>query len=303
MAYLVAVIFAAGAVAQISGSCPVIPTTTVEIQPVYYSEVFPYNTIIDPFRNGTLFTVQHAPTTVAISAYLTSTIYPGTTTSSAAITSSTPFSNTTTAISSQSSSSATTDATSTSSPPTPAPTCIVDTTSGSNQSQIAAAINQWRQDVINVNSFLVNVEAEMYNTDTQRRYAAQQALAIASDEPCQFQTIMNAAAAAGLNSDPAYTCARDDLASVFQTGVLDRLQAIIDDPGQIYFQEDYININRCCRVLSDVEVLFEKANSIYPNAEPQPDDTDAPVPPTCGRVDCSDNVNESMCDAMKRRRQ
>src|SRR5689334_17578300 len=58
------------------GTCPAIPTVTVQVQPVLYSEFFPYNTVIDPFRNGAPFIVTGAPTTVIISAFLTTTIYP-----------------------------------------------------------------------------------------------------------------------------------------------------------------------------------------------------------------------------------
>lgn len=58
-------------------TCPAIPTTTVEYQPVFYSEYLPYNTIIDPFRNGHPLQVTNAPTTVVTAGYLTRTIDPG----------------------------------------------------------------------------------------------------------------------------------------------------------------------------------------------------------------------------------
>lgn len=65
-------------------TCPAPLHIVVELQPVYYSEHFPYNTIIDPFHNGHLFTVNDAPTDVRITGTLSTTItgYPAATTSS-----------------------------------------------------------------------------------------------------------------------------------------------------------------------------------------------------------------------------
>lgn len=59
--------------------CPAVPTTTVQIQPVFYSEYIPYNIVIDPFRNGHPITVSNAPTVVVTATQLTTTITPVTT--------------------------------------------------------------------------------------------------------------------------------------------------------------------------------------------------------------------------------
>ena len=68
-----------------AGICPAFPITTVQLQPIYYSEYIPYNTIIDPFRNGHPITITNAPTTIITGDYLTSTIYPTPTSGQATI--------------------------------------------------------------------------------------------------------------------------------------------------------------------------------------------------------------------------
>lgn len=54
--------------------CP--PTTTIELQPVFYSEYFPSDTVI--VRNDQTIYVTNAPATITISDVLTRTIYPTT---------------------------------------------------------------------------------------------------------------------------------------------------------------------------------------------------------------------------------
>ena len=53
------------------GTCPAAGTTTYEVQPVYYSDFIPTNTVFDPFQNGHYITVTNAPTVVVILAYIT----------------------------------------------------------------------------------------------------------------------------------------------------------------------------------------------------------------------------------------
>jgi hypothetical protein len=48
------------------------------VQPVYFSDFIPTNTIFDPFHNGYLVTVTNAPTVLVIVAYVTSVITPKT---------------------------------------------------------------------------------------------------------------------------------------------------------------------------------------------------------------------------------
>ena len=59
--------------AAAQSTCPV---TTVEVQLLFYSEVFQYTTIIDPFRNEGLLTVSLAPTTVVLTSTTLFTILP-----------------------------------------------------------------------------------------------------------------------------------------------------------------------------------------------------------------------------------
>ena len=57
-----------------NGTCPAVGTTTFEIQPVYYSDFIPTNTIID--LDDSLIAVTNAPTVLIIHAYVTTTITP-----------------------------------------------------------------------------------------------------------------------------------------------------------------------------------------------------------------------------------
>ncbi|KPI44289.1 uncharacterized protein AB675_8730 [Cyphellophora attinorum] len=52
----------------------ILTVVTVIVQPVYYSELIPSNTVIDPFRNGHFVTVTNAPTNVIILSALYTTI-------------------------------------------------------------------------------------------------------------------------------------------------------------------------------------------------------------------------------------
>jgi hypothetical protein len=61
-----------------SGTCPAIPTVTVELQPAYYSRTFSFPTIIYPFRDSRPLTVSAVPTTVIVTYYISHTIYPTT---------------------------------------------------------------------------------------------------------------------------------------------------------------------------------------------------------------------------------
>ena len=58
----------------INGTCPALGTTTFEVQPVYYSDFIPTNTIID--LDGSLIAVTNAPTVLIIHAYVTTIIEP-----------------------------------------------------------------------------------------------------------------------------------------------------------------------------------------------------------------------------------
>jgi hypothetical protein len=55
-------------------ACQEAQPVTVEVQPVEYSEYIPHNTVIDPFRDGQLMTIENAPTHVVTCGELTRTI-------------------------------------------------------------------------------------------------------------------------------------------------------------------------------------------------------------------------------------
>jgi hypothetical protein len=58
--------------------CPAARADTILIQSVYYSEFIPYNTAIDPFRNGNTITISNAPTPIITYSAFTTTILGGT---------------------------------------------------------------------------------------------------------------------------------------------------------------------------------------------------------------------------------
>jgi hypothetical protein len=57
--------------------CPVARSDTVLVQPIFYSEFIPYNTVIDPFRNGKPVTVANAPTPIIVLSDFRTTILGG----------------------------------------------------------------------------------------------------------------------------------------------------------------------------------------------------------------------------------
>ena len=68
-----------------SGVYPTPITCTALVQPVYYSSWFNYGTVIEPWMNGELFTINHAPTELCISSSLISTICPTSTITSSSL--------------------------------------------------------------------------------------------------------------------------------------------------------------------------------------------------------------------------
>jgi hypothetical protein len=58
-----------------NGVCQTAQSVTVEVQPVEYREYIPHNTVIDPFRDGHLLTIENAPTHVVTCGELTKTLY------------------------------------------------------------------------------------------------------------------------------------------------------------------------------------------------------------------------------------
>jgi hypothetical protein len=116
------------------------------------------------------------------------------------------------------------------------------------------SVNSWTNDVIQVNSFL-NTASTLTGDDLAA--AAQTAFGFASDEPVQ---LMLESGLAGLSQDGLNAAA--DLMQVFQSGVLDQLQNIINDPTNtdlVQQSVDVINSSRCLRVLPDVDILWPAA--------------------------------------------
>jgi hypothetical protein len=74
------------------------------------------------------------------------------------------------------------------------------------------------------------------------------ALQFAQDEPCQLKTLTNFVNQED-GATPAFTCASNDLANNFGSGVLNNLTDIINNPGNAAkVQADVVEINRfrCC---------------------------------------------------------
>lgn len=73
-----------------TGSCPAIPITIEEIQPVYYSSYFSSPTVVDPFDDGILHTLSHAPTKFYINSSIVRIVTVCSTTSADTISASPP---------------------------------------------------------------------------------------------------------------------------------------------------------------------------------------------------------------------
>jgi hypothetical protein len=119
---------------------------------------------------------------------------------------------------------------------------------------VIGSVNSWTNDVIQVNSFL-NTASTLSGADLAA--AAQTAFGFASDEPVQ---LMLEGGLPGLSQDGLN--AASDLMQVFQVGVLDQLQNIINDPTNtdlVQSSVDTINDTRCLRVLPDVDILWPAA--------------------------------------------
>ena len=119
---------------------------------------------------------------------------------------------------------------------------------------VIGSVNSWTDDVNNVNAFL-NTASTLSGNDLKA--AAQTALGFASDEPVQ---LMLESGLPGLSQDGLTAAA--DLMQVFQVGVLDQLQNIIDNPTDtdlVQASVDTINDTRCLRVLPDVDILWPAA--------------------------------------------
>ena len=167
-------------------------------------------------------------------------------------------------------------------------TCLLNTVSNPDSTDIENAINQWASDVSTVNNYL-NIIEEGGLSDPNDLLAATQAIFItASDEPCQFQTLKNNPDAQGDNVVPKFACAISDLDGIFGTGVLDQLNDIIADPSNtdtVTNAVANINIARCCNVLPDVDTLFQDSAVDFGIADQVP--LSVPREDACANIQCT----------------
>lgn len=123
--------------------------------------------------------------------------------------------------------------------------------------QIFNSIDAWIMNVDNVNAFLNEASSLLAANDGSLLAAAQTALDNASHEPIQLeiQSDLSNLSAAGQEAVSA-------LQGIFQTGVLDQLNAIIANPTDSDTVNDAVNaINnaRCGTVLPSLDVLWPAA--------------------------------------------
>ena len=167
-------------------------------------------------------------------------------------------------------------------------TCLLNTVSNPDSTDIENAINQWASDVSTVNNYL-NIIEEGGLSDPNDLLAATQAIFVtASDEPCQFQTLKNNPDAQGDNVVPKFACAISDLDGIFGTGVLDQLNDIIADPSNtdtVTNAVANINIARCCNVLPDVDTLFLDSAVDFGIADQVP--LSVPREDACANIQCT----------------
>lgn len=167
--------------------------------------------------------------------------------------------------------------------------CILDTVVAPvSTDQVKASILQWNDDVNNVNSFLNQVAAGTltpHDPDTLLT-ATKAAFVSASDEPCQLTTLGNNAGTVGV--DPAFACAQTDLGNVFGPHVLDNLNKICNDPGNVdtvTAAVQDINNFRCCNVLPDASILWLESAEGDGLANDVP--TVAAVEDACSSITCT----------------
>ena len=166
--------------------------------------------------------------------------------------------------------------------------CLLNTVSNPDSTDVINAINQWASDVSTVNNYLNIIDAGGFASTDDLLAATQAIFVTASDEPCQFQTLKNNPDAQGANVVPKFACAISDLDGIFGTGVLDNLNAIIADPGNtdtVTNAVANINIARCCNVLPDVDTLFLDSATDFGVANQVP--LSVPRENACANIQCT----------------
>ncbi|OCL11118.1 hypothetical protein AOQ84DRAFT_387047 [Glonium stellatum] len=146
------------------------------------------------------------------------------------------------------------------------------------QDQVLTSIESWRNDVVNVNSFLDSATS-LSASDLQT--AAQTALGFASDEPVELGILSSIS---GLADDALNAITL--LQEVFGNVITD-LQNIINDPSAtsiVNTQLEEINSVRCCNVLPALDILWQAAADDEGISNQV--DTSVPRPNACSQVVC-----------------
>ncbi|KAJ3008479.1 hypothetical protein HKX48_008504 [Thoreauomyces humboldtii] len=141
-----------------------------------------------------------------------------------------------------------------------------DESQAPSTSAVQTAINNWNNDVINVNSFLNSAASIVDSGDTQSLIdAAQTALNFATDEPTNLATLAAICDVQLPSGQDPYSQAVATLQRVFPD-VPARLQDIINNAGDasiVHGDVDGINQDRCCFVLPSVDTLFSQSAPDY----------------------------------------
>ena len=146
------------------------------------------------------------------------------------------------------------------------------------QDQVQTAIDTWRTDVVNVNSFLDSATS-LSPTDLQS--AAQTTLGFASDEPVELGILSDISGLAD-NAEDAITLLKEVFGNV-----LTDLQNVINDPSDpsnVNLQLEEINNTRCCNVLPALDILWQACADDEGISNVV--DTSVPRPNSCSQVVC-----------------
>ena len=147
-----------------------------------------------------------------------------------------------------------------------------------SQDQAQTAIDNWRTDVMNVNTF-VDEAASLTPPDLQS--AAQTALSFANDEPVELGVLSN------ITELPDNALNAIQLLMEVFGNVPSSIQNIINDPSDpsdVNTQLQQINGVRCCDVLPALDILWQAAADDEGISNLV--NTTVPRPNACSQVNC-----------------
>jgi len=148
------------------------------------------------------------------------------------------------------------------------------------QDQVQTAIESWRNDVVNVNSFL-DSPTSVLSDPTALQSAAQTALNFANDEPVELGVL------SGISGLPDNALGAIQLLQETFGNVPTSLQNIINDPSNpddVNTQLEQINNTRCCNVLPALDILWQACADDEGISNLV--DTSVPRPNSCSGVVC-----------------